>query len=252
MKKVFILTILVATLSGQEFKCIVSSITSSVKNRMLSGGSWHKGCPVGLDELKLLRISYFDFNGKVKVGEMVVNGAISKRVCIAFKGLYDLRYPIKQMRLVSDFKAKDDASMRANNTSAFNCRLMTNSLTKWSNHSYGLAIDLNPLQNPYVAHGVVLPEIATKYKERIHKSTKAQDRAKLVRGDDAIAIFKSLGFKWGGDYKSLKDYQHFEYLGKLPKVKKSQPKLQPKAVKKPNIKKLFNSVDKDMGTSNNR
>jgi len=160
-----------------------------------------------------------------------------KEFALFSESFYNAKYPIEKIKLISDYKANDDFSMRYNNTSAFNCRLMTGSKTKWSNHSYGLAIDINPLINPYISSiGIVSPKEAKKYAPRVHKSDIVSDRAKLIKGDEAVEIFKKWGFSWGGDWREIKDYKHFEFdLNNLNKpVKKS----------KPNIKKMFKEIDK--------
>ncbi len=226
----FALLALLASLANAKFSCRVSPISGDVKNRVLSGGSWHKGCPVGLDKLSYIQLKYRDFKGKERVGELIVNSAISSKVCRVFRALYNGSYPIRQMRLVSDFKANDDASMKADNTSAFNCRLMTGSKSKWSNHSYGLAIDLNPFENPYISKsGKVSPKEGSKFAKREHFN-----KALLLRDDIAVKAFLNEGFIWGGNWHSVKDYQHFEYKLANKKAKKIAPK------------KLFKKLDSGM------
>ena len=228
--RVLVLVALISTLAIAKFACKVSPISSDVKSRVLQGGSWHKGCPVGLDKLSYIQLTYWDFKGKERVGELIVNSAISSKVCRVFEALYSSGYSIRQMRLVSDFKANDDASMRADNTSAFNCRLMTGSKSKWSNHSYGLAIDLNPFENPYISKsGKVSPKEASKFAKREHFN-----RALLLKDDVAVKAFLNDGFIWGGNWHSVKDYQHFEYKNVAKKAKKVAPK------------KLFKKLDSGM------
>ena len=228
--RVLLLVALVASFASAKFSCTISPISADIKSRVLKGGSWHKGCPVALNKLSYLQLKYWDFKGKERVGELIVNSAISNRVCKVFGSLYNSGYPIRQMRLVSDFKANDDASMRADNTSAFNCRLMTGSKTKWSNHSYGLAIDLNPFENPYISKsGKVSPKEAVKFSKRVHTN-----KAVLLKDDLAVKAFLNEGFIWGGDWHSVKDYQHFEY-----KIVNSKPK-------KVAPKKLFKNLDSGM------
>ncbi len=226
----FALLALIASFASAKFSCSVSPISSDVKSRVLQGGSWHKGCPVSLDKLSYVQLIYWDFKGKESVGELIVNSAISSKVCRVFEALYSSGYPIRQMRLVSDFKANDDASMKADNTSAFNCRLMTGSKSKWSNHSYGLAIDLNPFENPYISKsGKVSLKEALKFAKRVHKN-----KAVLLKEDLAVKAFLNDGFIWGGNWHSVKDYQHFEYKKVTQKAKKIAPK------------KLFKNLDSGM------
>ena len=198
---------MLSTIVSAKFICQITPISKTIERRVTKGGSWHKGCPVDLKDLRYLKLNYYNFNGNEKIGELIVNKIVAQKFCKIFKQLYKIKYPIKEMRLVSDFKADDDASMRADNTSAFNCRLMTGSKTKWSNHSYGLAIDLNPFENPYISkNGKVSPKEASKFIKRVHFNN-----AVLLKDDVAVKVFKKEGFIWGGDWHSIKDYQHFEY-----------------------------------------
>ena len=225
-----LLVALITGLASAKFSCSVSPISADIKSRVLNGGSWHKACPVGLNKLSYIQLKYWDFKGKERVGELIVNSAISNKVCKVFGSLYSSSYPIRQMRLVSDFKANDNASMKADNTSAFNCRLMTGSKTKWSNHSYGLAIDLNPFENPYISKsGKVSPKEAAKFAKRVHTS-----KAVLLKDDLAVKAFLREGFIWGGSWHSVKDYQHFEHKKVIKMPKKVAPK------------KLFKKLDSGM------
>ncbi len=176
---------------------------------MIKGNSWRKGCPVGLNDLRYLRIGYLDFNGQSKEGELIVHKDVSVEVTKIFEALYEMDYPIKKMRLVSDYKANDWQSIEADNTSAFNCRNATGS-KKWSKHSYGKAIDINPIENPYISRsGRISHKESLQYKKRIHKKSTSADKAVLLKNDKATKIFKKYGWKWGGDWSKVKDYQHF-------------------------------------------
>jgi len=113
------------------------------------------------------------------------------------------------MRLVSDYNGNDWQSIEADNTSAFNCRKATGS-THWSRHSYGKAIDLNSIENPYISRsGRIAHKASLQYRKRVHRNDSAADRAVLLRNDTAVKIFKKHGWKWGGDWSGVKDYQHF-------------------------------------------
>jgi hypothetical protein len=187
----------------------ISFIDVAIKNRMLKGDSWHKGCPVGLDDLRYLRIKYLNFDGVTKMGEMIVHKDVADEVVVIFQALYDVGYPIHKMRLVSDYKGNDWQSIEADNTSAFNCRNATGS-KKWSKHSYGKAIDLNSIENPYISRsGHIAHKASLQYRKRLHKNQTSADKAVLLRNDKAVKIFKKYGWKWGGDWHGVKDYQHF-------------------------------------------
>jgi D-alanyl-D-alanine carboxypeptidase len=119
--------------------------------------------------------------------------------------MYEARFPIRRMEPVDKYGGSDDASMAADNTSAFNCRPITGTTDRWSNHSYGRAIDINTIENPYVKGGTVLPPAGAAYLDRGDVRP-----GMIVAGDVVTTAFAAEGFGWGGDYTSLKDYQHFE------------------------------------------
>ncbi|WP_456392749.1 M15 family metallopeptidase, partial [Nitratifractor sp.] len=142
--------ILASTWLSAGYRSSESPITPAVKKRMIAGHSYRDGCPVSLKDLRYLRMSYRGFDGKDHTGEMIVHRSVAKEVTRIFGELYRLKYPIRNMRLVSDYGGSDWKSIEADNTSAFNCRPATGS-KKWSRHAFGKAIDLNPLENPYVS-----------------------------------------------------------------------------------------------------
>ena len=209
MIKILYTTFFFTAATFGAFESNISQITPQIKQRMLKGNSWKRGCPVPLKDLRYLRIKHIDFNGEEQLGEMIVHKDVSVEVTEIFEALYDVGYPIKKMKLVSDYKGSDWQSIEADNTSAFNCRKATGS-KKFSKHSYGKAIDINPIENPYVfrsgksSHKASVPYLERK---RINKS--ASQRAMLLRDDKAVKIFKKYGWKWGGDWSGVKDYQHF-------------------------------------------
>ncbi|MBN2722191.1 MAG: M15 family metallopeptidase [Campylobacterales bacterium] len=172
--------------------------------------SYHRGCPVGLDELRLVKVKHLGFDGSTKQGELVVHSNIASEVVVIFDELYDIGYPIKQIVRIDKFKGSDFASIEADNTSAFNCRKATGS-GKWSKHSYGKAIDINPIENPYIFRGRSTSHKASyKYINRNIQNPKTpQEKAMLLPNSKAVAIFKKYGWRWGGDWK-VKDYQHFD------------------------------------------
>jgi poly-gamma-glutamate synthesis protein (capsule biosynthesis protein) len=212
MNKYFliILSFLFTTLHAQYYYTI-SDITKNIENRMVAGNSYKDGCPVELKDLKYLTLSYIDFENKNKIGELIVHKDISKEIIEIFEKLYNINYPIYKMKLVSDFKANDFKSIEENNTSAFNCRNIANT-SRWSNHAYGRAIDINPIQNPYISKdGKIFHNDSNKHRKREHTNLlNSQDKARLLKNDKAVKIFKRYGFIWGGNWKSIKDYQHFD------------------------------------------
>lgn len=173
---------------------------------------WQEGCPVHIKHMELLELPYYDFNGKAQVGQMMVLSAIAERVIIIFEDLFAIKFPIEKMKLINDYSGDDEKSMADNNTSAFNCRMIRNT-NRYSNHSMGTAIDINPVQNPYITKEkdgsiIILPEEGNCY----------LDRDNLQKGmitQEVVKIFAGQGFTWGGDWETLKDYQHFELDKKL-------------------------------------
>ena len=167
--------------------------------------SWREGCPVGLDELRLLRIVYWGFDGQAHQGELVLHRDLAAEVLAIFAELFEARFPIEKMRRIEAYQGDDQRSMADNNTSAFNCRNVLGRKNTFSNHAYGVALDINPVQNPYVKKQVVEPAQGSQYLDR------RDARPGMVRlGDACHKAFVSRGWTWGGAWRSLKDYQHFE------------------------------------------
>ena len=208
MKIILIFSVMVLWVFG-SFEATIKPINKYTKQRMVTGGTWRKGCPVSPDDLRYIRLKHRNFYGSEKMGELIVHKDVAKEVVEIFRELYEIGYPIRQMRLVSDFRGSDWQSIEADNTSAFNCRKATGS-KKWSKHSYGKAIDLNSIENPYISRsGSIVHIKSLQYRKRVHKSNTAADKAVLLKNDKAVKIFKKYGWKWGGDWNSVKDYQHF-------------------------------------------
>ncbi len=208
MKIITILSVLTSSMLA-EYRSSISPITPEIEKRMIKGNSWREGCPVGLEDLRYLRIKHLNFNGEEQMGEMVVHKEVSVEVAEIFEALYELGYPIRKMRLVSDYKGSDWHSIESDNTSAFNCRKATGS-KKWSKHSYGKAIDINPIENPYISRkGYISHKASAPYRKRVHQKSTYADKAVLLKDDKAVQIFKKYGWQWGGDWSGIKDYQHF-------------------------------------------
>jgi poly-gamma-glutamate synthesis protein (capsule biosynthesis protein) len=164
--------------------------------------SWRPGCPVPLTDLRYVTVSYVDFGGVARTGELVVNADAAEAMVAVFADLFAARFPIRSMRLVDDFGADDTASMDADNTSAFNCRAVTGG-TAWSEHSYGRAIDVDPVENPYVLGRHVAPDAGVPFASR-------PDLPGVIHaGDVVVRAFADVGWEWGGAWSSPIDYQHF-------------------------------------------
>ncbi len=208
-RTILLLAALVWTTVYADYKANISSITPQIKKRMIKGNSWRKGCPVPLKNLRYLQIKHKDFKGNEKMGEIIVHKDVAQEVTEIFEDLYQMGYPIRKIKLVSDYKGSDWQSIEADNTSAFNCRSATGS-KNWSKHSYGKAIDINPIENPYIARsGRISHKASLKYRKRVHKNSTNSDKAVLLKTDKATKIFEKHGWIWGGDWPAVKDYQHF-------------------------------------------
>ena len=170
--------------------------------------SWRPGCPVSLEDLRLLSVTYWGFDDQAHQGELVVHADAAEGVVSVMRRLYDEQFPIERMELVDVFAGDDDASMAANNTSAFNCREVSRRPGVWSQHAFGTAVDINPVQNPYILrNGTVLPPDAV------------TDRATPVPGligTDSVVVeaFSEIGWGWGGNWSGVLDYQHFSASGR--------------------------------------
>ena len=178
-------------------------IPAGIEARM-RGVTYPEDAEIPLEDLRYLRLTYIDFDGNAQLGEMVCNKAIANDLLEIFQGLYEARYPIRSIRLMDDFGGDDDASMAADNTSCFNYRKKTG-MSELSKHALGLAVDINPFENPYVRPTRVKPAGAEEYADR----TKAF-RHKIDKEDLCYRLFREHGFSWGGEWRSVKDYQHFE------------------------------------------
>lgn len=175
--------------------------------------SHRPGCPVPVRKLRYLEITYVGFGGSSHLGELVVHEEAVTDVVTVFRQLYDARWPIRRMRLVDAYGADDDRSMAANNTSAYNCRRVAGT-ARWSEHAYGKAIDLNPVQNPYVRADTVLPPQGRRYAVIDRSSSASGVRGVIRHGDVVVRAFEDVGWRWGGDWTASKDYQHFSATGR--------------------------------------
>jgi len=192
-----------------EQRCFVQEAIPDAVFARMEGRSFPKDCTVNRQSLRYLRLLHVDFDGRTRLGEMVCNKSIAADVIDIFRELYRQHYPIHSIKLIDDFNADDEQSMRANNTSSFCFRKVTGS-KKLSAHAMGKAIDVNPLYNPYYHRSpsgkiTVQPTTAMKYVERV-----AAFPYKIIKTDLMYRLFIAHGFKWGGAWNRVKDYQHFE------------------------------------------
>jgi len=193
---------------GQKgFSGTISRIDGALAKRM-TGVSWRPGCPVHLRDLRLLTLSHWRFDGKARSGRLIVHADVARKMVGVFRDLYRARFPVRRMVPVDAYGASDFRSIEADNTSAFNCRYVEGT-SRWSEHAYGRAIDVNPIENPYVSGGRTSHPASVPYVDRSRRRPgMAYEGGALVRAFDAI------GWGWGGRWSPVKDYQHFSASGR--------------------------------------
>ena len=190
---------------GGRFRSAIRPIGPAVRARM--GATWKPGCPVGLADLRDVTVSFRGFDGRPHTGELVVHRRVAAEVVSVFARLYRARFPIEEMRLVTTADLEAHPTGDGNNTAAFVCRAARKQ-ARWSAHAYGLAVDVDPFQNPYRRGDLVLPELASSYLDR------ARARPGMIRqGDVVTAAFAAIGWTWGGTWQSPKDLMHFSATG---------------------------------------
>lgn len=197
--------------SNDESGFWIADINDEIFAR-IKGLSYKDNCPIPIEDLKYLHVLHKDIDGVTHEGELICNVHIASDLLEIFKGLYEGNYPVEKIRLVDEYGADDETSMRDNNSSCFNFRFIART-TRISKHGLGLAVDINTLYNPYVKETdgkkIVEPATAEEYTDR-NKSF----RYKIEKGDLCYRLFTEKGFEWGGEWKTLKDYQHFEVSDK--------------------------------------
>jgi len=195
-----------ARAAAPVFHGSISVIGAQLRERM-TGSSWHSGCPVRIRDLRLLKLDYWGFGGRVRLGRLIVHEDQALRTKRVFSKLFYAHFRIRRMLLIDAYNGSDDRSMDANNTSAFNCRFVAGT-TIWSQHAYGRAIDINPIRNPYVAGTHVSPEAGRPYADR------SRHAIGMIHGGDAVVrAFAVANWKWGGYWSYPKDYMHFSRNG---------------------------------------
>ncbi|MDO5292608.1 MAG: M15 family metallopeptidase [bacterium] len=196
-------------IKNYQCKFTISSITPEIRRRIWNI-SYKANPDISLDELSYLTIPYVNFSNEICIGELIVNSRIAEDTLNAFKELFQIGYPIEKMVLIDAYGADDILSMTDNNSSAFNYRYI-DSTTILSNHSKGLALDINPLYNPYIktvdGKERILPPEGAAYADRTENNPYY-----IKKNDACYTIFLKYGFTWGGDWTDSKDYQHFEHI----------------------------------------
>jgi hypothetical protein len=185
----------------------IATLSPKLRHAM-TGVSWRRGCPLSLDALRSVTVDHWRPDGSITRGQLIVAATVAPVVLRAFRHYFQARFPITTMAPVHRYGASDDRSMKADNTSAFNCRKMTGG-SRWSEHAYGTAIDINPLRNPYVKGKLVLPASGRAWAKRSHVRP-----GMLVPGGPAVSFWRRAGWGWGGSWRTLQDYQHISKTGR--------------------------------------
>jgi hypothetical protein len=178
------------------------------ERKAMTGVSWHPGCPVPLGDLRVVVAYYWGFDRKATSGSLIVHRDVAADVVSVLRKLYAAKFPIKRMIPIDVFGGSDFRSIEADNTSAFNCRRVEGT-SRWSEHAYGRAIDINPIENPYVSGGRTSHRASRPYLDR----TPCR-RGMACPGNVLVRAFQSIGWGWGGSWSGVKDYQHFSASGR--------------------------------------
>jgi len=175
---------------------------------VISRSTWREGCPVAATDLSWLRLTFWGFDGRRHTGELLVNRSVTEEMVTVFRRLYAARYPVEEMRVTRLDELDAPPTGDGNTTGAFACRPTTGG-SSYSQHAYGLAIDVNPFQNPYLKGDVVLPELASSYLDRTWVRP-----GMITANGPVVRAFAEVGWPWGGAWRSLRDYQHFSQNGR--------------------------------------
>lgn len=190
---------------------VIKPLSAEYKALLINNHLWYPACPVNLSRLREVTVNYYDFQDHLHTdGKLIVLDVMALQTAAIFSELEKRHFPINKIKPTSAYHGDDESSMEDNNTSAFNCRPVTGNKNQFSLHAYGVAIDLNPLQNPYIGfkenasgEAFVLPKNATQYVNRIFQVPGSSE--------SVVAIFANHGFReWGGHWHAPIDYQHFQ------------------------------------------
>lgn len=174
--------------------------------KQMNGKSFEPEKSISHTKLRKLTVTYIGFDEKDKTGEIIVNETVASEVLDIFKELYEAKYPIEKIRLIDYYNGDDVLSMDDNNSSAYNHRYIAGT-EKLSTHAMGLAVDINPIQNPFVKNDFVSPLEGENYLDRNENK-----KGMVIKDDICYNAFVSRGWIWGGDWQTPKDYQHFEKI----------------------------------------
>jgi len=204
MMSLFLGIFAAASLQSPPFSHSVSRVTAAQLP-----SSWRPGCPVSPRHLRRVRLTYWGFDSRAHTGALVANEHAVSDLVHVFARLYGERFPIRRLRPIDAYGGNDERSLAADNTAAFNCRYVIGpGPRRWSVHAYGEAVDVNPVENPYLEGGRVHPSAGRRYLDR------SRVRAGMaVRGGVLVRAFAGVGWQWGGRWTAAPDYQHFSATG---------------------------------------
>ena len=185
-----------------------AKVTTPAPAGVIARSTWARGCPVARGELSWVRLTFHGFDGARHTGELLVNKSAAADLVRVFRQLYAARFPLEEMRITTKPEQTAPPTGDGNDTGAFNCRPVRGATT-YSQHAYGLAVDVNPFQNPYLKGDLVLPELAGAYRDRGNTRP-----GMILAGGPVVRAFASIGWGWGGSWHSLKDLQHFSANGR--------------------------------------
>lgn len=194
----------VQALQTATYQYTIKPIPASQQN-LMQKYSWHPGCPVALSDLRLIELNYYGFDSKIHNGELISNAAVANDLALIFQQLFNQHFPINKIIPIDAYQGDDQRAMLDNDTYAFDCRALTGYQIIFSQHSYGTAIDINPVENPYVHRHTILPLTA---KNNVSRSQNL--KGMITENSFVYRVFHRAGWQWGGDWQTLKDYQHFQ------------------------------------------
>jgi hypothetical protein len=209
-----IASIALALVAPQPFQSSIQPLPAQDRVLLVKSGSWHAGCPVSLSQLRLLSVSHWGFDGQIYTGQLVVNQSAARPLATVFRRLYALRFPIRHLQFTDAYGPKRLQPSDEDISGSFECRQAVPSpctggkgTGSWSEHAYGLAVDLNPIENPYVGCGMTRKRASLPYLNR------SRLRPGMVT-PAVVQAFRSIGWGWGGAWSgSTKDYMHFSASG---------------------------------------
>lgn len=190
--------------AGDRFESTVRPVPDDVVAR----STWSPECPVARDELRYVTASFVGFDGRPHTGELIVHERAAEPLVEVLRSLYESGFPIEEMRVTRRDELDLPPTGDGNTTTAFVCRPAVGATT-WSQHAYGLAIDINPFHNPYHRGDVVIPELASSYLDRDEVRP-----GMILAGDVVVTAFADIGWGWGGSWSSLVDTMHFSESGR--------------------------------------